>query len=102
MRYSNCLILEILFGDSFILVELLLREPNFAHTHTQSTLAVMYNFSSPKLLSFREKRFCIFECDDHSDLSWQIYLEIPHFLVELLLQERNFGHTHTQSTLAVM
>ena len=54
------------------------------------------------MLVFREKWFCIFELDIHTDLSWQIYLEIPHFLVELLLQERNFGHTHTQSTLAVM
>ena len=32
----------------------------------------------------------------------QISLEISPFLVELLLRESNFGHTHTQSTLAIM
>ena len=38
----------------------------------------------------------------NTDLAWTIGLEIPLFSVELPLQERNFGHTHTQSTLAVM
>ena len=37
----------------------------------------------------------------NTDLSWLIELEIPPFLVDLLLEERNFSHTHTQSTLAL-
>ena len=37
----------------------------------------------------------------NTDLSWPIGLEIPLFLVELLFRKRNFGHTHTQSTLAL-
>ena len=35
----------------------------------------------------------------NTDFAWTIGLEIPRFLVELLLRERNFGHTHLQSTL---
>ena len=77
------------------LVELLLREPKCSKKHPSI-------FSSPKLLSFREKWFCIFEWDLQTDLSWLIHLEISLFLVELLLREPNFAHTHTQSTLAVM
>ena len=79
-----------------LLVELLLRERNFGHTHTQKHTSTYLRFSYPKLLSFRQNWFCIFDLEMNTDFARTNVLAIPHLLVELLLRERNFGHTHTQ------
>ena len=78
-----------------LLVELLSLVRNFGHTHTQSTLALIYKFISPQLPSFRQKWFCIFEWEMNTDFAWPMGLEIPLFLLSYYYDSVTLViHTH--------
>ena len=79
------------------LVELILRERNFGHTHTKKHPSTYLKNSSPKLLRPKQKWFCIDEREMKTESSCRNGLHIPLFLVELLLRERNIGHIHTKA-----
>ena len=68
------------------------------HTH-KSTLALIYTFSCPKLLRTRQKLIFKVKLEMKNKSSCLNGLQIPHFLVELLLQELNICRTNTQKHL---
>ena len=53
-------------------------------------------FSSPKVIRPKQKWFYIVELEMKIESPCRNGLHIPSFLVELLLREPHFGHTHTQ------